>query len=326
LKLKRFVEEIMRRTKITKTIAGFSFILILILFLFCCGGYYYFKCLQGGQKKTCKLKIVSTEPKSPATLEAGQKLYINFKYELGPYEAVPIWARPRTNGRSTRGYRAHGSTVYRKSVNPKGTAQGYFFFDKPTTVDEIIIRMKDVNTKEYVCTSLKKCNFEWKGTSKPKDTKAFKNVSLEPGHETQVQVEVEKTGALLGRALLGFEGIEIEFDAESAKNKEILVCFFDIGQRPSRHCVRELAKKAGQLKEKGITIATVQASKIDKGKLDKWVEDNNISFAVGMVGDEEEKIRFKWGVKSLPWLILTDEGHIVRAEGFGVDELDEKAK
>jgi hypothetical protein len=31
-------------------------------------------------------------------------------------------------------------------------------------------------------------------------------------------------------------------------------------------------------------------------------------------------------MKSLPWLILTDEQHIVRAEGFNIDELDEKIK
>jgi hypothetical protein len=37
-----------------------------------------------------------------------------------------------------------------------------------------------------------------------------------------------------------------------------------------------------------------------------------------------EKIRFAWGVKSLPWLILTDRQHVVRAEGFGLAGLDER--
>ncbi len=37
-----------------------------------------------------------------------------------------------------------------------------------------------------------------------------------------------------------------------------------------------------------------------------------------------EKIRFAWGVKSLPWLILTDSRHVVAATGFGLSELDEK--
>jgi hypothetical protein len=47
---------------------------------------------------------------------------------------------------------------------------------------------------------------------------------------------------------------------------------------------------------------------------------------VGMIEGEEEKVRFNWGVKSLPWLVLTDKKHIVRTEGFGIDELNVKIK
>jgi len=43
-----------------------------------------------------------------------------------------------------------------------------------------------------------------------------------------------------------------------------------------------------------------------------------------MIEGDEEKIRFAWGVKALPWLILTDKQHIVQAEGFNINELDEK--
>jgi len=35
-------------------------------------------------------------------------------------------------------------------------------------------------------------------------------------------------------------------------------------------------------------------------------------------------MRFYWGVKSLPWLILSNKQHIVQAEGFALSELDEK--
>jgi hypothetical protein len=34
------------------------------------------------------------------------------------------------------------------------------------------------------------------------------------------------------------------------------------------------------------------------------------------------KTKSVWGVGALPWLILTDKGHVVRAEGFSVDELE----
>ncbi len=43
-----------------------------------------------------------------------------------------------------------------------------------------------------------------------------------------------------------------------------------------------------------------------------------------MIEGDEEKTRFTWGVKSLPWLILTNAEHIVHAEGFGLPELEAK--
>ena len=39
-----------------------------------------------------------------------------------------------------------------------------------------------------------------------------------------------------------------------------------------------------------------------------------------------EKTRLTRGVRSLPWLILTDEQHVVTAEGFAVNELDRNVK
>jgi len=56
------------------------------------------------------------------------------------------------------------------------------------------------------------------------------------------------------------------------------------------------------------------------------MKKNNISFPVGMVQGDAERTRFTWGVTSLPWLILTDKGHVVTAEGFSANELNEKIK
>jgi hypothetical protein len=55
-------------------------------------------------------------------------------------------------------------------------------------------------------------------------------------------------------------------------------------------------------------------------------QGQNISFPVGMVSNDEQAICFTWGVKSLPWLILTNKQHIVIAEGFNLDELEVKIK
>jgi hypothetical protein len=73
-------------------------------------------------------------------------------------------------------------------------------------------------------------------------------------------------------------------------------------------------------------VVAVQASEIDRNKLDSWAKQNDIPFTLGMVQGDQEKALFEWGVRSLPWLILTDSQHMVSAEGFRLSELDEKIK
>ena len=154
----------------------------------------------------------------------------------------------------------------------------------------------------------------------------FRNVSLEMGHKTPVQIDVRKPGSLLlGQPIPSFDGINIEF-ADVTKGGMLLICFFDLNQRPSRRCVTQLARQAEQLKQKGVTIVAVQASKLDESKLNDWIKEYNVFFPVGMIQANVEKTRFAWGVHSLPWLILTDKEHIVRADGFALEELDEKIK
>ncbi len=136
--------------------------------------------------------------------------------------------------------------------------------------------------------------------------------------------EIEPT--IPAKYLNNFNSIDINFDIEQSKDKKMIVCFFDVEQRPSRNCIMQLSKKADELKEKDVIIVAVQASKIKQAKLDEWIKEQDITFPVGMIEGDSEKIQFTWGVKSLPWLILTDKQHIVQAEGFSLDELDEKIK
>lgn len=129
---------------------------------------------------------------------------------------------------------------------------------------------------------------------------------------------------LVGKVLPEFGDINTSFASEQAKDRRLLVCFWDMQQRPSRYCVRRLAEKAKDFTEKGIAVVCVHASDVDENTLYEWVKEYNIPFTIGMVRGDEEKTRFSWGVQSLPWLILTDGNHIVTAEGFVVNELDEK--
>jgi protocatechuate 3,4-dioxygenase beta subunit len=149
------------------------------------------------------------------------------------------------------------------------------------------------------------------------------------GGDRDVEVVLGRRGVhtglrpLLGKPLPGWKEL-IDLKPEQVQNKRLLFCFFDFQQRPSRNTILRLAKQAESLEQKGIVVAAVQASKIQSGKLEAWVKDNNLPFPIGIIQDDEEKTRFDWGVKSLPWLILTDRNRVVIAEGFGLGELDER--
>jgi hypothetical protein len=129
---------------------------------------------------------------------------------------------------------------------------------------------------------------------------------------------------LLGKPVPVFTGLGINIVPEQIDGRIVLVCFFDMQQRPSRNCILQLAGQFEQLRQKGVTVAAVQASTIDEDMLDEWVKKNNILLPVGMIEGNEQEVRFTWGVKSLPWLILTNKEHNITAEGFNLDELDDK--
>jgi len=126
---------------------------------------------------------------------------------------------------------------------------------------------------------------------------------------------------LAGKPLPSFAGIHFEVPPQ-IDGKVLLMCFLDIQQRPSRHVIKQLAKQAGLLQQGNVTVIAVQGAKTDAGKLKAWIKENDISFPVGMIGADYEKTRNAWGVKSLPWMILTDEKHLVQAEGFSMGELE----
>ncbi|MBN2590963.1 MAG: redoxin domain-containing protein [Sedimentisphaerales bacterium] len=131
--------------------------------------------------------------------------------------------------------------------------------------------------------------------------------------------------SLVGKSLpdLKYFGTESQPDIN---NKKVLVCFFDLEQRPSRNLIQELNKKAQDIKEKGIEIIAINTSKIEREYLDNWLIENNVDFPVGINKENIEQTKFNWGVKALPWLILTDKEHVVTDEGFAVAELDEHIK
>ena len=132
--------------------------------------------------------------------------------------------------------------------------------------------------------------------------------------------------SLAGKPLPGLNDIAIDFEPAQAKGKMLLLCFFDMNQRPSRHCITQLSKQARVLEDKGVTLIAIQASQIDENEFNEWVKKSEAPFPIGRMKDNEEKTRFIWGVKSLPWLILTDSEHVVRVEGLVLGELQARIR
>lgn len=108
----------------------------------------------------------------------------------------------------------------------------------------------------------------------------------------------------------------------------VLVCLLtrELGElrmkRPSRHCVTRIAQQQGHLKEKGLIVVAISTSSLLWQSIKKWRNEQDIRFTVGEITGDIEQTKTTWGIRSLPWLILTDGHHIVRAEGFRLDELD----
>jgi len=128
------------------------------------------------------------------------------------------------------------------------------------------------------------------------------------------------------KRLRQFTDIDIDFSIDRAAGKMILLCFWDMNQRPSRNCILRLTKMADELKAGDVLVAAVHASPVDRTKLNEWVKRNSVCFPVGMVQGDEQPARSTWGVKSLPWLILTSREHVITDEGFAVDQIGDRLK
>ena len=152
-----------------------------------------------------------------------------------------------------------------------------------------------------------------------------------PGEKTKhidllIRPNIVEAASLIGKTLPDYTGINIDFHQDRFRDSKLLVCFFDYAQRHSRHCLLQLNGRHKPLQRQGIEIIAVQASKMAGNELDRWIKKTGISIPVGIVTGDMDETRFIWNVRSLPWLILTDAEQIVRAEGFSLEELNEKIK
>jgi hypothetical protein len=128
--------------------------------------------------------------------------------------------------------------------------------------------------------------------------------------------------SLLNTTLPDLADLAKDLSQVQTSDKRLLVCLCDIEQRPSRQCLSTLAEKTGTLAAKGIALVVVQVSKVDFKQHEAWSKASGINLPIHMAEGDFETRKAAWAIKALPWLILTDKSHIVRAEGFAVGDLD----
>ena len=139
-----------------------------------------------------------------------------------------------------------------------------------------------------------------------------------------IRPDLKEAASLVGKPLPDYTGIDLDLNQDRFRDKRLLICFFDYAQRPARHSIIELNGQLARLREQGIEVVAVQASKATEDALDQWMKKMKLSIPVSNVTGDIDEVRFIWNVQSLAWLILTNHEHIVTAEGFNIDELDGK--
>ena len=128
----------------------------------------------------------------------------------------------------------------------------------------------------------------------------------------------------VGRSVGDLREVGVMCDPNEFRDKSLLVCFIDVGQRPSRNLAQQLSKREAELKEKGVSVFLVQAEPAGPDTLSQWTQSSGVSTPIYCVPGDAGQVRNAWNAQSLPWLILTDRDHVVRAEGFGLEDLDRR--
>ncbi len=231
-----------------------------------------------------------------------------------PMEAVTDWNKVISNGDYQRSICHYKRTEIK--LNPDHDALGSFLPDDIRNGAEVRILGQTIK-------------YEWqdgKAVDEQGNTVWEYKYKIPQKAETIIDPNKPQLTVELRKPLPSLALFNLKLDPDKTKGKRMLVLFWDMNQRPSRHCITELAKKAPELAKQNVTIVAVQIPKVYEKSFKIWLEYNKIPFPVGMIGDDEKKIKTDWNVQSLPWLILTDKDHVVQAQGFGLNELDEKIK
>jgi hypothetical protein len=134
--------------------------------------------------------------------------------------------------------------------------------------------------------------------------------------------ELATAESKIGKSMPGFDNIRFEgLQKDKIRNKPLLVCFWDMDQRPCRQCIQDLEKQAKALEDRNIVILAVHSGTKDENQVRQWLKENSISLTVGIIQGDPYDTLLAWGAKASPWLIVTDEQHVITNEGSSLNDL-----
>ncbi len=102
----------------------------------------------------------------------------------------------------------------------------------------------------------------------------------------------------------------------------MLIAFVDVEQRPSRSVLKELAASERSSLAESVEVIPIHVGQATPEKLNEWRKTLSLPWRIGIVTGDWDAIRWTWGAKSLPWLILTDKAHWCRPRDSGSTNSD----
>jgi hypothetical protein len=108
-----------------------------------------------------------------------------------------------------------------------------------------------------------------------------------------------KRPSLKGKALPDLAEVDLSSAAAPA-GKPLLLCLFDIEQRPSRRFVKQLAEQHDALRQKGLTVLGVQATVTTAESFKEWKAASPVPFPVGRLAEKAAKTKWASDVESFP--------------------------
>ncbi len=128
------------------------------------------------------------------------------------------------------------------------------------------------------------------------------------------------------KAVPNLRELGLKISPDKTRGKEILLCFCDLTQPASQKYVLELNRLSASLAENAVLVAALHCSKANPNVSDAWVRANNVRLTIGKLRDVVPELLRAWRAEKLPWLVLTDTEHTITAEGFDLNELEEKIR